>query len=542
MYARSDNGRLFRSPLLWGALGIGIALRSVGLFQQIMVGDETFAFRFARKTAFPGVLWAYEWGANSPAFNAWLRLFLELGVTPSELALRIPVLASGIALLVVVPWWMSRQLGNHVAVAVAWLLALSPVMVVYSRFMRPYMPLALLGTVAAGAFYDWWRTGRRAAGVTYALAAAGAVYVNLLGTPFVLAPFVFLALEAGLHGRATLPPRREVVVVAGLLGAVLLVLVVPAWSDLLELLEIHDKPAELGVRSVRAVVLLMSGTGTPLLALALWAAVVVGGVRLARLRPDLLRFLLVICVADIVAVPILASNGIAHPVLLCRYLIVIMVPILTLAALGLTAAAPVRLALAPLLLAAIGLSGPLVDLNLYRNPLGLKHKFFRYDLRDEPPSRLAPPEPYRILATGPPGAVVECAFPLLFNFLEPLADYWEVHRRPIQVVPILDHLNDPRLGLRSTAADQPQPLLDGDAAFVVVHRDWREEVGVERIPGSLSPRAGQFVERDLAAMRREADRLTEQLERSWGAPDVRDDAVAIWDLTRVRARQGENHR
>jgi len=528
----SDRG-LLRNPLVWVALAVGIALRSTGLFQQLLLDDEIHAFNFSLKTPFPDVLWEISNVANSPAFNVWLRVFLDLGIPPSELALRIPVLASGIALLVVAPWWLARQLGTGAAVVFVWLLALSPLLVIYSRIMRPYMPEALLASAAAGAFYTWFHTHRRAAGVAYALFASATIYVVLVGAPFVLAPFVFLAVEAALRGRAVLPPRRDVVLVGAIVGGALLAFAAGAAHDMLFLTARRQAPLTIDLEGAVTLARRLIGTNAPSMVLALWVAAAAGAVHLARRAPPLLRYLVLICVAQVVGMVLLAPRNLHNPVILARYLIVLVVPVLMLVALGLAALNPVRRLLAPVLIAALFLTGPLADPELYRSPFGVEPDVFRKRARR---SRQLPPA-YRVLSTGPAGDVIEYPFPPSSRLLGPLTDYWAVHRRPMRIGPPSPGLDAARVGLRSIVADDPQRLLESEAAFLVVHGDWERELGRSLTAGVLQPRARWLIERNLAWMRGDAARLAEQLESSWGPPDARDDAVAIWDLTRVRAQR-----
>jgi hypothetical protein len=141
-----------------------------------------------------------------------------------------------------------------------------------------------------------------------------------------------------------------------------------------------------------------------------------------------------------------------------------------------------------------------------------------------------------VLTAGPPGGIVEYTVTPTVRFLEPLADYWDVHRRPTRIAPGRGGLDDRRLGLRSIVGGEPERLLESGAAFVVVHRDWEGESGEGVTPSVASPRARRLITRNLGRMRREAARLTSDLERRWGPPDARDDWVAIWNLARIRAR------
>jgi predicted membrane-bound mannosyltransferase len=149
---------LVRSPLWWLALAVGTALRAVGLRNQIPLDDEVHVLRAVLELGFPEVLWRYRPADHCLPLTAWLRAWMELGVPPAEWMLRLPILACGVALLVLVSRWLAPRLGFRTAVATTWILALAPPAIYYSRLMRPYMPAALAGCAAAGLFLRWWQT------------------------------------------------------------------------------------------------------------------------------------------------------------------------------------------------------------------------------------------------------------------------------------------------------------------------------------------------------------------------------------------------
>ena len=125
----------------------------------------------------------------------------------SETVLRAPMLACGLATLVVLPLYVAPRVGRATATVFAVLLAISPLLVIYSRMARPYALTLLLGWVAHGAFvrYSAADRGHTLAGVAYTTAATLALWLHPVVGPFVLAPLLW----GGLQLRHAAPAERR---------------------------------------------------------------------------------------------------------------------------------------------------------------------------------------------------------------------------------------------------------------------------------------------------------------------------------------------
>jgi predicted membrane-bound mannosyltransferase len=158
-----------RSRFWLGVLGaavlIGAWLRLEQIAIQVLINDEwhavhqfiahtprqvCFDFGYADYSIPLGILDWYQaqwWGV-------------------SELTLRWPMLVRGLATLIVLPLHVAGRLGRPTAAVFALLIALSPLLVIFTRMARPYAITLLLGWVAHGAYqrYDRsadWRCGPR---------------------------------------------------------------------------------------------------------------------------------------------------------------------------------------------------------------------------------------------------------------------------------------------------------------------------------------------------------------------------------------------
>ncbi|MEO2162903.1 MAG: glycosyltransferase family 39 protein [bacterium] len=181
--------------LAWGSLAfafLGIWFRLWELGQQPILGDEMHALKSAAaKTATLGTILAEKGFPDvSIPLALWDYLLLNT-VGLSEWGIRLPMLASGILFLLLLHRLVHRQLGQGCAFTATALASLSPILILFSRFARPYMPVTLLSLLA---LHFWLRhiEGKR-------LAWGGAVLATTLGaalTPICLPALGSLAVTA----------------------------------------------------------------------------------------------------------------------------------------------------------------------------------------------------------------------------------------------------------------------------------------------------------------------------------------------------------
>jgi uncharacterized membrane protein len=116
----------------------------------------------------------------------------------SELGMRWPMMLAGIATLAVLPLYARRFVGDGVALLFAALLAMSPMLVFYSRMARPYALTLMLALLALAAFQRFIEPGQRRwqPALVYVLSAVASGWLHLVSLPFVVAPFLVAGLPA----------------------------------------------------------------------------------------------------------------------------------------------------------------------------------------------------------------------------------------------------------------------------------------------------------------------------------------------------------
>jgi hypothetical protein len=568
MSGRSLAGTVGGACLAGLVLAAGVALRFWNLGDQVLGGDELHAVRAALSQPLAALLTTYQLADSCIPLTALDRWLLDRGVALDEWLLRLPVLASGLAALVLLPLLVRRRLPPSAWPFFGALVATSPLLVLYSRIARSYMPATLLSFAAVMAFDRWWTPARpsapasagdaraadarreAAAAVAYVVLAALAMWFHLGTAPIVVAPLVFGAVELALGGergdRREWPWRRLAALgaaAAGLAAGCALFLV-PAYPSLARLIAAKRQPQEVPAATWWGVLQLQAGAraGQRLPALLFWAAALAGLAALLHRRRRLGLYLLALVLAQLLGILALSPLGLARLQVLDRYLLPALPVVLLWVAAGLAhpwwprqgrlGRAGQRLGAAGLVLAWLS-AGPFADAG-FRASSFMHHNdmvAFALPRATAPPGGV--PRPYLALG-GPPGSsIVELPWPPVWDFGRCFYVYQEVHGLRVRVAAAAAAPPAGSLRLRNRVSPEPAALLASGARYVVVHRDLAlEEERLELPAGSPPPRRmPPPLAAELAAM---GERTAARFAAAWGPPAFADAAVTVWDLARVQ--------
>jgi hypothetical protein len=532
--------------LLWllPVLLLGTALRVFHLRQQVLEGDELHAVRAAVSVPLGGILRAYREADICIPLTALDRALMDAGCRLSEMSFRLPSVLAGAAALLLLPWLAAGRLGRGAAGVYACLLAVSPLLVFYSRNDRPYMPMALAALLAVAAFSAWWRTGGWRLATAYVAAAALAIWLHLAAAPFVTAPFLCAAVD--LSRPAAGPGRgrrlRRLVLLGLALLAACAAFLLPARQSLAAVVAAKRETQSVPWQTWADVLVLQAGTARPALAVLFWALALAGLARLVAADRGLGASMLAIAAAQVVGIRLLSPLGLADPVTLDRYLL----PVLPLALLWVAAALALpwrwegragragRWLAAAGVVAALAAGGPLADPVLWRSSF-MQHYDFVAFFRPRP--TLAPDEApafYRELAAAPGReAIVEYPWHPWVG-LRSLCLYQQVHRRPVIVSGPQKQLTAPGLALRNFVPPRPEAVCASGARWLAVHLHIAREE--DRVGG---PSLGAEVRQGL---RGQGADLAGQLAARWGPPAYADRDLRVWDLDRACGRQVSGRR
>lgn len=317
------------------AVSVGAYLRLHAIGRQVLVDDEWHALHEVLHHSYRYFLLDDGWTPSGDHYSVPYALFDKLlagTVGLTELGMRMPSLVAGIALTLLLPLLVRRHVSAQATAAWAYLLAISPLLVFFSRLARPYSPSLLLSFVAVTAFYAWL-SDRSRAKLAVAVASAGlAALLHASVAPLLFAPVLYALLRARLG--ATRERSRPLAVAAAVSALAFLLIVLPYLASPVSLQRVlfHDPP------SWHTVVLaseLWLGTRYGIVVLVLLALAVIG---LApwdtRARSRFVDYLVFVAGVQVAAMVLLSPRGFKFGIVFARFCLFAQPVLLLLVALG----------------------------------------------------------------------------------------------------------------------------------------------------------------------------------------------------------------
>jgi len=532
------ESRFLWFPLI-GSVFAGLGLRLWNLLGQILGGDELHAVRAAAAHTVPEILTTYSLTDHSLPLTALYRWLLEHGVSLSELAFRMPSILCGALALVVFPYFFAGRVPRPAVLLYAWLGAIAPDLVLYSRIARSYLPMVLCGFVAVMAFEAWWRTRPWKWGGLYVLCAALAVWIHLGAAPFVASPFLFAAGDLVTRRGERWGRVRDLAVVGLALALACAAFLLPARDSLARLVVKKSVEQSVPLGTAWDLLRLQAGTPSYTVTILFWIGALAGLVLLLRDRPRLGAFMLTVSAGHLLGLLILSPQGLGHPLVLNRYLLPLLPFVLlweahglgrlwTRKAAGCTGFVAQRYA-TRLFLLLLFWTGPFLAPG-YRDGSFMHHNDFVDFVhpRATLPETLVPAV-YRGLPRGP---VLEAPWPTVWDHGRVFYIYQRIHRQRVMVSAPFDLPRQRGIDFRNEVPPEPAAILASPARTLVVHLRLPWEEDRVQLPGGPPSRRMRPILRQ--AYRRAGERLAAQLVAAWGLPDRADGFVRVWDLERVR--------
>jgi len=287
------DGDIFFPVALMAALLAGLGLRAYLLADQVMIDDEWHGFYYALGKSPVWLLTHFSIpGATCIPLNFYTWLLGACGGW-SETLLRLPSLVCGVLCVAVCPLLARKIIGPRRAAWLALLLAVSPILIFYSRLCRPYSAVAFLGFAAILLAARWRQTGGFRPALGFAIAGVLVVYFHLFAAVTVAAP-VLTAIIFELVARFRKTPPSAVagpslwqwLLLAVLMAVAGAVLVLPALIDSMRSTFFTIALAgSFKLESLPHLAMLVSGTSQPVLVLLFWLALLVGAIELCRRHP-----------------------------------------------------------------------------------------------------------------------------------------------------------------------------------------------------------------------------------------------------------------
>ncbi|HEY2969184.1 MAG TPA: hypothetical protein VGK75_12560, partial [Casimicrobiaceae bacterium] len=434
------------------AIIAGAWLRWYQLGVQVLLDDEWHAVHKVLHSDAAGIATTFGFADHSIPLTLYYRLLaLHGGLT--EWVMRLPMLLSGIGLLLVVPLLLRRETTLPVRAAWVTLLAISPLLVYHSKTARPYALTSLLTFIAIVAFRRWWlREGAtKGWGAAYIAASFLAGWLHPITLPFTLLPFAYYGVRAlfiartGAGGLSTAHALRRLLTLGILasipLAAALLPPLLSDWVRFSAKAGAHWVTPESFLRTL----LMLFGIARPALLVILAALTGLGIHQLWQRDRDLTGYLATLTLAAAIAIAAAGPQWIHHPAVYARYLLPGLPFLLLFVAEGAVAClerlrrSPVQAFVLAVCAALLWWAGPMPDY-LYRPNQFMGHLRFQYDYdpAHNPYVREIPRDPipafYSELAQRPPRTLtlIEAPWRLESNF-NPHPWYQEIHRQYVKI-------------------------------------------------------------------------------------------------------------
>ncbi|MGH8850212.1 MAG: hypothetical protein ACREYD_04375 [Casimicrobiaceae bacterium] len=514
----------------------GVWLRYYQLGLQILVEDEWHAVHKILQSGFAGIFDSFGRSDYSIPLALYDRLLMQHGGL-TEWTMRMPMFVAGAALLAAAPLLVRRAADDWTRALWAGLLAVSPLLVYFSKIARPYSITVLAAFVAMVALRRWWRKGGGRWAAAYVTGSWAAAWLHPVTLGFTLLPLAYLGAAAT---RAALRhDPRPLLRLAAIASALLVLLAATLGPPLY-----HDWDAMAGkigqhamsVDSVYRTWLMLAGTAFPAVLAAFVALTAYGAIALYRRDRELVRFFALPILGYWLLLAASRATWIEHPLVQARYVLVVLPFVLFATAAGAVAlaraapwpAVPVAVVALPLALLALG---PLPRSFYYPNQF-LGHARFQYDYDDakNPYVTLAPkqrmPAFYDELAGLPPASVtlIEAPWNLESQF-NPLPFYQQRHRQLVKIGMVngvcgersFGEYPESERGLRMRHMVHLSALLRGKrygADYLVVHRT----------PWTIAPGVPPTQWPDM-------ERCLPLIGAKLGAPVFTDDQIVVFALS-----------
>jgi hypothetical protein len=338
MIRTEDHSRWWLAALILVYL-LAAWLRMQQLSTQVLLDDEWHALHALFRLGYREI--ALSFGLMDHSIPLAL-LYQAIADTTGldEPRMRLPSLLAGLATVAAGSLWAWRRFGPPTGLAFAWLLAISPLLVIYSRAARPYALVVLLALLAFWAAHAWWYRRRNAALWVYAACAAVGTWLHPLFGPTLMSPLLFFALDGAWKNRRPWPAAadlRRLVSGAVLTGLMTAMLVVPPLIADPSAILGKAGVGELPLHTLLALAQLLAGTGS-WLALALFLALAfLGAVVLLKHSPRYVAFVAIVLLTFLATLLIARPAWTSTGYVLARYTIVLLPGLLLAVAVGLAA-------------------------------------------------------------------------------------------------------------------------------------------------------------------------------------------------------------
>ena len=547
----------------------GSFLRLYRIGSQIIWDDEWHGIQTALVNPLHYILTHFHELDNCIPLTAYYRMMLNF-TGLNEIVIRFPQLLSGIAMLAIFPLFIKKLFGKRVAVIVLILLAISPLLVYFSRLARPYGVVVFLTSVSAFSFYLWMCEGKKRYALVYIISAVLAPYFSLSSLGFVIAPVLYILMLSLLKKRISLIGINKNVL--RLKGIVIVILMLVAGMSMWFLPaaatfgEVTKKNSQgfLSLGTMGGSAALFCGSNSYVICLLMTLFFIYGSFLLYAKNRLLFSYLGIICVTQLLFIAISRPNLVQGAIIFARYFISalpvwLLVIAIAIAELHIKLARFLKdkismanglsnSALAALFLI-VFLRGPVTDAYSYPNDF-TNHKDFQYNyvkrvIKRADGNEGSYPEFYKSLKMQGEGAsIVE--FPAIISWTWNIFHvYQRVHGDRVLIgydsnyySPFFgyDTYGNKDVGFQNFVdVSDPAVLMKIGAGYIVVHKDIFQEsitfgLYSQEHKRKLENQISNFRDSVNIALREYVSREMANLKKMFGEPFYKDKWIVVYKI------------
>jgi hypothetical protein len=327
--------------ILTSAYIIGLFLRIYLLREQVLLDDEWHSMSFVIDKPLSWILTHFSIpnGFTSTPLNIHEWILLN-SIGWSELWLRLPSLLLGLLCLFFGPVLAKSIIGKRSSVILSLLIAISPILVFYSRLSRPYSAVASLGFLSILFAARWMQSGKLREGIGFAVCGVLAVYWHIfaaiaIGT--VAASMLITSIWGKIHSTKTNSPSwQKISITLTIMGITGAILILPALvNSMQESMSVVAGQHSIHFSSLLRSASLFAGTANPVISTLFWILFITGIISLWQKNKWLTGTIIMCFPLQILALMLVRPHSCHVGIVLVRYSIILVPMALLLVAYGL---------------------------------------------------------------------------------------------------------------------------------------------------------------------------------------------------------------
>ena len=282
---------------------IGGFLRIYHIGSQIIWDDEWHGIYSAGFNNLKYIFTHFHLNDNCIPLTIYYRIMLN-SIGLNEIVIRLPQLLFGILILLIFPLIVKKLFNKRIALIFLFLIAISPLLIYFSRFARPYSIVVFLSFISIISFYLWIIERKVIYVAIYLVGAILAPYFSLSSLAFVLAPVLYIVIisltkQRGLflNGLKKFPRLKHIAIVFFILTVGISAWLLPAAESFSEVIKKSGK-GFVDIGTLGGCATLFSGSRSFIVCLILLLLSVYGLFVLYGTNKLLLNYFCIICTSQ----------------------------------------------------------------------------------------------------------------------------------------------------------------------------------------------------------------------------------------------------